>query len=406
MKLSIVIIGDEILIGRVTDTNSGLIARTFTNRGWDVASVRTVGDDKNAIAGAIADALSEADLTITTGGLGPTRDDITKSVLMDIFGGTPVHNAAVMANVEKIFEQRGIEMNKLTRTQAIVPSSCRVIQNRLGTAPLMWFEKDGKVLVAMPGVPFETRGMLPEVADAADAHFHPHGHFRRASFTVYNVSESALAERLADFEDSLPECSHLAYLPSPGRIVLRLDARDMPADTFESLGKQLRSLLGNMLAGEGELTPAEIVIEALRSCSWTLATAESCTGGNIAHAITSVPGCSDVFRGSVVAYANEVKTDVLGVPAETIAEKGAVSREVVTAMAEGIRRVCGTDCAIATSGIAGPGGATDDKPVGTVWIAVATPVGSTEKLFHVPGDRTAVIEGATARALNLLSVLL
>lgn len=402
MKLAVVIIGDEILLGRVTDTNSGLIARTFTAAGWDVESVQTVGDDAGAIAAAVRRALGAADLVITTGGLGPTRDDITKGVLTEIFGGTLRRHDAVLANVERVFAERGIAMNDLTRAQAMVPTSCTVIQNRLGTAPIMWFHGEAGTLVAMPGVPFETRGMLSEVLDAAQRHFHASGHFRRCEFTVTGISESALAERLAGYEDSLPAGTHLAYLPSAGRIVLRLDARDITAGAFAALTDSLKSALGSLLAGEGALSPAEILLNRLRARGLTLATAESCTGGNIGHLVTAVAGSSDVYLGGVISYANSVKTGVLGVSQDDLDRHGAVSEPVVRQMAEGVRRLAGADCAVATSGIAGPGGATPGKPVGTVWIAASGPKGTVAHLLHLPGDRAAVIDAASARAVNLL----
>lgn len=406
MKISIIIIGDEILLGRVVDTNSSLIARTFTALGFDVAAIRTVGDDGPAIKAAIEAALAEAELVVTTGGLGPTRDDITKTVLMDVFGGELVPDAEVLANVERIFAERGLVLNELTRRQALVPSSCTVLQNRLGTAPLMWFERSGHALVAMPGVPFETRGMLPEVAAKARERFHPQLHVRRAEYTLSGISESALAEHLASFEDRLPSGAHVAYLPSPGRVVLRLDAVDMPEADFESYKSELQELAKPYIAGEGVLSPAEILLARLRRRGYTLATAESCTGGNIAHAVTAVAGCSDVYLGGVVSYANEVKTDLLGVDPQAIAEHGVVSEAVVRAMAEGACRALGSDCAVSTSGIAGPGGATPGKPVGTVWMAAAVHGRTEARLFHIAGDRAAVIEGATARALNLLNSML
>lgn len=406
MKLSIIIIGDEILLGRVADTNSGTIARAFTGAGWDVASVRTVGDDGAAIGQAVRAALAEADLVVTTGGLGPTRDDITKSVLMDIFGGSLHQDADVLANVEAVFARRGIAMNELTRAQALVPTSCSVIQNRLGTAPIMWFEGAAGVLAAMPGVPFETRGMLPEVVEAAKRRFHPHGHFRRSEYTVGGIAESALAEHLAQFEDSLPPELHLAYLPGGGRILLRLDGRDCTDQVYQRYKTGLEALINRWLVGMGDLSLAAVVLERLRGLGATMATAESCTGGNIAHVLTAVAGASDVVRGGIVAYANGVKSAVLGVDAAVIESCGAVSEPVVRAMAEGARRVCGADYAVATSGIAGPGGGTPAKPVGTVWIAASGPAVTEAKVFNVPGDRAAVIEGATARALNMLLAII
>lgn len=410
MNLSIVIIGDEILLGRVTDTNSGLIARTFSAAGWDVKSVRTVGDNRTDIAGAVNAALAESELVVTTGGLGPTRDDITKGLLLEIFGGEMVHHQPTAENVDRIFAERGLPMNELTRGQAMVPSSCSVIINRLGTAPIMWFERNGRVLVAMPGVPFETRGMLPEVAERVEAFFHPALLVRHREFTVVGISESLLAERLAPFEDQLPEGYKLAYLPSPGYILMRLDAHFASADgadeQFDGFCKQLLKNLGVNFVGYGRQTPAELVLKLCRDHGYTLASAESCTGGNIAHSITEIAGCSDVFVGSVVSYANEVKMGVLGVSAETLATVGAVSEATVKQMVEGVRRATGADCAVATSGIAGPGGAIPGKPVGTVWIAAATPDAVVTRLHRFSGDRSAVIERSTAAALNLLASML
>lgn len=409
MKLSIIIIGDEILLGRVTDTNSGLIARTFTARGWQVEAIRTVGDKADDIRAAIEAALAESTLVVTTGGLGPTRDDITKGVMTGIFGGSLIFDQSVSDNIDAIFADRKLKINELTRLQAMVPDSCRVIQNRLGTAPIMWFERDGKVLVAMPGVPYETRGMLPEVAAAVDARFGAGGAVLHREFTVTGISESALAERLAAFEDGLPAFVKLAYLPNPGEIVMRLDADyGTTADTahFESLCTGLCEAIGDNLASTGKLTPAELLLHKLRARGYTLATAESCTGGNIAHLITAIAGCSDVYRGGVVSYCNDVKASVLGVSEATLASVGAVSEDTVRQMAEGARRCCGADCAIATSGIAGPGGAVPGKPVGTVWMAASTPAGTEARLYHFGGDREAVIDRASAQAVMLLTSLL
>lgn len=402
MKLSIVIIGDEILLGRVTDTNSGLVARTFAAMGWTVAAVRTVGDKAADISAAIEASLAESELVVTTGGLGPTRDDITKAVMMSIFGGELVHDDSVRRNIEEIFADRHLKLNELTLGQAYVPSSCRVIQNRLGTAPIMCFERAGHMLVAMPGVPYETRGMLPSVAEAVKERFGLGGAILHREFTVTGISESALAERLASYEDSLPAFVKLAYLPNPGEIILRLDAdfgTRADADAFEAMCTALKDALRENLAAEGKLSPAELALHSLRGRGYTLACAESCTGGNIAHLITSIAGCSDIFRGGIVSYANEVKTAVLGVDAADISAHGAVSESVVRAMAEGAARVCGADCAVATSGIAGPGGGTDDKPVGTVWIAAHTPDGTVARCYHFGGDREAVIDRASAQAL-------
>ncbi len=403
MKLSIVIIGDEILLGRVTDTNSGLIARTLAEQGWHIESIYTVGDTAEAIGGAVKAAMAESDLTISTGGLGPTRDDVTKTVLMGVFGGELRHDPEVAENIENVFKRKGLQLNELTRLQAMVPTSCRVIQNRVGTAPIMWFEKDGKVLVAMPGVPAETRTMLPAVAEAIEKHFHTRPDTVRREFTVTGISESALAQRLATFEDQLPAGYKLAYLPSPGEILLRLEGSP---DEFAVQAEKLTAMLGANFAGEGKLSPAELAIGTLRRHGLTMATAESCTGGNIAALVTSVAGASDVFRGGVVAYSNDVKMAVLGVDADTLAAHGAVSEQTVAQMAAGARERLGADYAVATSGIAGPGGGTPEKPVGTVWTAIAGPHGTHTRLLNLAGDRRAVIDRASATMLADLAALI
>lgn len=408
MKLSVIIIGDEILIGQVTDTNSGAIARTFGPMGWDIAGVHTVPDDADAIRRAVTDALADAELVVCTGGLGPTKDDITKHTLAGIFGGTMRRDPEVTANIERVFALRGLRMNELTAAQADVPSSCRVIQNRFGTAPVMWFERDGRVVVSMPGVPFETEGMLPEVAERVARHFHAETVLRHHCLMVGGVSESALAQRLAPWEASLPSHLHLAYLPVPGLIRLRLDGRGTDAAALDAeMDREIaraKELIGDNLRFDGDVTAAGIALDFCRRHGYTLGTAESCTGGTIAQRITAIAGCSDVFAGSVVSYANSVKTGVLGVSAADLDACGAVSREVVEQMAEGARRVLGCDCAVATSGIAGPGGATPDKPVGTVWIACATPRATVSRLLHLPGDRARVIDRAATEALLLLAM--
>lgn len=403
MKVSIVIIGDEILIGQVTDTNSGAVARTLGPAGWEIESVITVGDDRASIEGAVTQAMAAADLVITTGGLGPTKDDITKKVLTDYFGGTLQPDPSVIENIRRVFALRGLEMNPLTEAQALVPTSCTVIQNLYGTAPVMWFEKNGKVLVAMPGVPFETEGMLPEVARRVAARFTPGEERLHSSVMVTGITESALAAKLEEFENTIGEGLHLAYLPQPGLIRLRLDGCGTSGSDITARHSQAHDMLleclGPLAVFDGDATAAEIVLEALRRRRYTLATAESCTGGNIAHCITSVAGSSDVFLGSVVSYSNDVKHKLLGVSMVDLETHGAVSRPVVEQMAIGARVATGASCAVATSGIAGPSGGSPDKPVGTVWIAWATPAGVSSREFHFPGNRDRVIDRASTEAL-------
>lgn len=404
MDVSVIAIGDELLIGQVTDTNSGDIARALTPFGWSLRSTRTVHDSATDIRDAITQAFAESDVVLTTGGLGPTKDDITKSTLRDIFGGEMVLDSGTLENVREVFRRRGLHMNSLTESQAMVPDSCRVIKNELGTAPVMWFERDGKVLVAMPGVPFETRHAFSrEVLPRLLRHFGQTATILHSTLIITDITESDLAERIADIENALPPQLHLAYLPNQGYIRLRLDATGMDETRLQKMLSDalsaLRENLGDKILAEHDATPEEILKDMLVEKGLTFATAESCTGGNIAHRFTMLPGASDVFAGGVVSYANEVKINALGVDAGTIATLGAVSEPVAAAMAEGACRVLGTDCAVATSGIAGPGGGTPDKPVGTVCMAFTTPAGTHTVTVHLPGDRGRVIDRASTTAL-------
>ncbi len=403
MTLTTIIIGDEILLGRVADTNSGAVARMFEPEGWTVKSVLTVGDSERDIRTAVETALAQSDLVIMTGGLGPTKDDITKAVLAEVFGGPLRMDPSVTENIHEVFNRRGLKMNELTELQAMVPASCRVIQNKLGTAPIMWFERDGRVLVAMPGVPFETVGMLPEVHRQVRAHFAPSEVVMHHSFNTVGITESALAEKLAGFEASLPQGMHLAYLPNPGYIRLRLDAHGSESEdiapAFQAAVEALRRLIVDNLSYEGEATLAEELLRRLISKNLTISTAESCTGGAVAAAITAVPGASEAMLGGVVSYSNSVKTNLLGVPEDTLQAVGAVSSDVVMDMAYGVSQATKSNCSIATSGIAGPGGGTPQKPVGTVWMAWNVNGGVMSRCFHFPGDRKRVIERAVNEAL-------
>lgn len=409
MKLSVIVIGDELLLGQVTDTNSGDIARHIAPYGWEVNDVQAVGDEAGEIRLAIDRAFELSDVVLTTGGLGPTKDDITKTVLRDYFGGELVEDPEVLANVQDVVSRRGFKLNKLTAAQSIVPTSCRVIQNRVGTAPIMWFEKDGKVLVSMPGVPFETREMFTtEVFPQLREKFNTDVDIEHAVLMVTDYTESGLAEKIAPWEEALPEYLHLAYLPKPGLIRLRIDGahrdKEFIASEVKRVAMELALMLGDAVIATDDLTPAEILLRDCRRHGLHLATAESCTGGNIAHELTLIAGSSDVFNGGVVSYSNEVKMALLGVKAETLEVNGAVSLPVVREMAEGALRATGAQVAVATSGIAGPGGGSDEKPVGTVCMAAAlqTPDGVTlveTECHHFPGNRQRVIDASTTRVL-------
>ena len=411
MNVEIIVIGDELLIGQVTDTNSGWIARELNHIGWEVTEITTVRDRSREITDALNSSFGRVDVVLMTGGLGPTKDDITKQTLCDYFGGKLVFDESVFANVETIFRRRKLTMNESTRNQAYVPNVCTVIQNPVGTAPVMWFERNGKVLVSMPGVPTEMKTVMKEaVISRLREYFRDHSSILHRTCLVKDFTESRLSETLSDFEAQLPACIKLAYLPTPGVIRLRLTARGDEESYLQKIIDdeffKLRTILGSHLFCGSDTTLAGALGSILTERGETLATAESCTGGNIAHEITRVAGSSVYFKGSVVAYSNEVKTRVLNVSSETLSGFGAVSRETVLQMVSGVQRLLSSDCAIATSGIAGPGGGSVEKPVGTVWIAVRYGERSEAECFCFEGDREQVIARATQSALLMLIQLM
>lgn len=411
MNIVVIVIGDELLIGQVIDTNSGWIARHVNPLGWNVKYVKVVSDDSEEIIKAIDDALSQVDLVLTTGGLGPTKDDITKAALCRYFGGELVYAKDVEKNVLEVVEKRHLKINPLTAAQAYVPSSCKVIQNRVGTAPIMWFEKNGKVLVSMPGVPFETEQMMErEVIPQLVKHFCTNEHIEHRTFIVIDYCESALAMKLEQFEAEMPSYIHLAYLPRPGIIRLRLTGHLADKSQLETdmnmLSDKLRDLLGDSIISYEDKPIAAILGDMLKRYDYLLSTAESCTGGNIAHEITEIPGSSEYFTGSVVSYSNDVKSSVLGVGQNELKEYGAVSREVVEQMCNGVSKLLNTQCAIATSGIAGPTGGTADKPVGTVWICAGCNGKLVSEKYHFPGTRDRVIDRASMTGMIMLIKLL
>ena len=411
MNVEIIVIGDELLIGQVTDTNSGWIARELNHIGWEVTEITTVRDRSREITDALNSSFGRVDVVLMTGGLGPTKDDITKQTLCDYFGGKLVFDESVFANVEAIFRRRKLTMNDSTRNQAYVPNVCTVIQNPVGTAPVMWFERNGKVLVSMPGVPTEMKTVMKEVViSRLREYFRDHSSILHRTCLVKDFTESRLSETLSDFEAQLPGCIKLAYLPTPGVIRLRLTARGDEESYLQKIIDdeffKLRTILGSHLFCGSDTTLAGALGSILTERGETLATAESCTGGNIAHEITRIVGSSVYFKGSVVAYSNEVKIRVLNVSSETLSGFGAVSRETVLHMVSGVQRLLSSDCAIATSGIAGPGGGSVEKPVGTVWIAVRYGERSEAECFCFEGDREQVIARATQSALLMLIQLM
>jgi nicotinamide-nucleotide amidase len=370
MRTEIITIGDEILIGQIVDTNAAWMARELTRHGMEIAAITTVGDKQEEITTALDNGFARADVLLLTGGLGPTSDDITKHTLCQYFHTTLAFNEEVLLNIESLFLKRNIALNQLTRGQAYVPASSTVIQNNAGTAPILWFSKEGKVLVAMPGVPYEMKTtMTVDIIPRLLAQFQVSEYLCRF-YLVADITESGLATLLSDFEHQLPSGFSLAYLPSLGYIRLRLSVWGVANSeemTHQSI--QLKHLLGELFVANSEKAPEALLVEHLRKKKYTISTAESCTGGYLAHRMTVLPGASDYFVGSILAYHNRIKEELLEVDRQKIRSDGVVSSEVVKQMALHVAGKMGTNCSVAVSGIMGPEGATDDKPIGTVWIS-------------------------------------
>ncbi|MDR1454262.1 MAG: CinA family nicotinamide mononucleotide deamidase-related protein [Tannerella sp.] len=407
MDVEIITIGDELLIGQVVDTNSAWMGQALNDLGFRVICRTAVGDVEEDIISAIGAAKRRAPLVLLTGGLGPTRDDLTLRTLCRYFGCQLHFSEAVYADIERFFRLRGRPVNELTRLQAMVPDRCTVIRNQAGTAPCTWFEREGFTLVSMPGVPSEMQWLMTaEVLPRLAKRFRRDLYIRHRTCWIGDYAESELAMHLSGFEDGLPPFVKLAYLPQAGVIRLRLSASGPEPEAIDgsmaALQTELEGLLeGHVLAAEDK--PVEVIVgERLRERGCTVGTAESCTGGAIAALLTSTPGSSAYFAGAIVAYANAVKRHVLGVSEDDLQQHGAVSREVVEQMAQGALRVLGCDYAIATSGIAGPDGGTPDKPVGAVWIAVASKDGVTSRRHQFGALRAQNVQRATLTALLML----
>ncbi|HRZ98139.1 MAG TPA: CinA family nicotinamide mononucleotide deamidase-related protein [Paludibacter sp.] len=410
VKVEIITIGDEILIGQIVDTNSAWMAVELNKAGFELAQITSVHDDAKHIIDSLELALTRADVVLFTGGIGPTKDDITKQTLSSYFGMSLIFSDEVYQNIERVLINRSRAVNELTRTQAFVPDGCTVIQNTVGTAPITWFEKEGKVIVSMPGVPNEMKHVMStEIIPRLSQRFETPSIIHK-NVIVQGYPESALAMKIADWENALPEDIHLAYLPNYGIIKLRLSGiSDDPLPMEFSINQQIAGLteiLGDAIVAFDDVPVENMIGNLLAAKGMTLATAESCTGGHIAHKITSVSGSSDYFKGSVIAYSNEVKINVLNVTADDIEQYGAVSKEVVEQMAVNIRRLLKTDVAIATSGIAGPGGGTTEKPVGTVWISVCSGSEIVTKMFKFGNVRLQNIERTTQTALLMLKEII
>ena len=411
VKVEIITIGDEILIGQIVDTNSAWMATELNTAGFELAQITSVHDDANHIIEALEMALKRADVVLFTGGIGPTNDDITKQTLCSYFDTKLVFNDSVYQNIERLFANRpNYKMNELTKAQAMVPENCTVIQNEVGTAPITWFDKAGKVVVSMPGVPYEMkRAMSVEIIPRLQNQFDTPVIIHK-TVQVYGYTESALALKIAEWESNLPEYIHLAYLPNSGVVKLRLSGFLENVLALEFVMNQqldlLSQLLGNAIVANEDILIEQLLGNLLIASGKTVSTAESCTGGNIAHVFTSLSGSSSFFKGSVVAYANEVKENVLQVNSADIETFGAVSQQVVEQMAVGVRKLLKTDVAIATSGIAGPTGGSDEKPVGTAWIAVCSDDMVVSREFSFGKLREQNILRATQAALLMLKEII
>ena len=398
-------IGDELLIGQVINTNVAWLGEHLSEAGFQLDSILTIGDSEKAILEAF-NACMDADLVLVTGGLGPTADDITKPTVCKFFNTELEFCQVAYDNVVSLFKRRGFQMSERNRGQAMLPKACRYVPNTYGTAPCMWLEKQGTMFAFMPGVPFEMKGIFSdELLPRIKQRFHAVSYEKRVIMTT-GIGESFLADKIKDWEDALPSFLSLAYLPQYGMVRLRLSGKHENADllhvTLDDQVATLTRLIPEYIFAMQDQPIERTVFDMLLDKSMTFASAESCTGGNIAHVITLIPGSSDVFKGTAVTYATPMKTKVLGVPAEMIEKHGVVSQQVVESMAIGVRNLMEADFGVATTGVAGPSGGTEENPVGTVWIGVASPSSVVSKRFNFGKDRENVINRATIAAYDML----
>lgn len=410
MKAELITIGDEILIGQIVDTNSAWMGQNLNLAGIEVFQVTSVHDDRGHILKALAEAEENADLVLITGGLGPTKDDITKNILCEYFNTELTFHPDVFEHVRSLLISRNITVNKYNRDQAMLPAACTVLHNSVGTAPGMWFERNNTIFVSMPGVPFEmeaimTEQVLPRLKERGIGTSIVH-----KSVLTIGLPESMLAEKIAEWENALPSFVKLAYLPSPMMVRLRLsgygkEKAKLDAEIEKQVAELLTIIPENIFGFDND-NLALVIGRMLVADEKTLGVAESCTGGFIAHSITSNSGSSAYFKGGVVAYSNEIKNRLLQVPEEILEQFGAVSKQVAEAMAKGAREVLNTDYSIATTGIAGPDGGSEEKPVGTVWIAVAGPSGMRSKKYIFRHNRERNIIRSSQTALNMLRMLI
>ncbi len=409
MFAEIITIGDEILIGQIVDTNSVFIAKELNKIGVSVYQITSVQDDREHILQALADAKTRVQIVIVTGGLGPTKDDITKHTFCEYFKDTLVRNEAVLAHVEHLFEKyiTTTKISEINRDQALILTKAEALHNAYGTAPGMWIMEDGVVYVSLPGVPFEMKNLMkdqviPKLVSAFERPYILH-----KTLVTYGLGESAIAEKIEDWENSLPSFIKLAYLPNLGKVRLRLTAKgtdkDKIAEAVDAEMKKLYPLIGDIIFGfEDDENIEEVVAKLMVAKKFSLATAESCTGGKIAQRITALPGASAYFKGSVVSYATETKIEVLKVPQAVIDVHSVVSAEVAELMAQNVKKLLKTDFAIATTGNAGPTKGDSDAEVGTVYIAVASPKGVFSEKFMMGNHRERIVQKAVNKAFELL----
>jgi len=402
----IISIGDELLYGQTLDTNAHWISHKLDEYNIKVFQRTTIGDDADQILNAFATAAERVDIVLITGGLGPTKDDLTKPLLAKYFGVGMVHHEEVLRDITLLFAKASREVTALNAQQAELPANCEKITNPVGTAPGMWFYENNTVFVAMPGVPYEMKSIMTESILPKLHEMFSKGVLHHHIIKTIGITESSLSDLIEDWEVNLPKHIKLAYLPTKGQVKLRLTGSGDDLNTLkqeiDALQMAIMPKIAKYVYGFGADSLEGVIGQLLNKNNLTLATAESCTGGYLAHMITSVPGSSRYFKGSVIAYSNEVKTAQLGVSTEDLKQQGAVSEEVAKAMAEGVRKALNTDIAIATTGIAGPDGGTIEKPVGTVWIAYSDKHKTLAKKFNFSRDRTFIVHWSALAALNMI----
>ena len=407
MQSEIITIGDEILIGQIIDSNSAFIAKELNKVGVSVYQITSVQDDKQHILDAFEQANKRSQIVIITGGLGPTKDDITKKVLCQYFNDTLKEDAAVLAHIEELFSKHfTTPISDLNRQQALVPTKATVLENEFGTAPGLWIEKDNTVFISLPGVPFEMKGLITSKVLPRIISKFKRPHIIHKTIMTYGLGESAVAQKIEDWENKLPNTIKLAYLPSVGKVRLRLSTTGTDKEALEEMiaieTKKLYALIGDIIYGEEDDNIEVSIGNLLTEKGLTVATAESFTGGKIAEQLTSVPGASKYFKGSIVSYATETKISVLGVDKNLIDKHSVVSKEVASAMASNIRRLIGTDFAIATTGNAGPSKGDSTEPVGTVFIGISTPKGDFTHKFAMGNRRERTVIKSVNKAFELL----